>query len=102
VYCELGCTLTVWVHWALSLLLGVAFSALLPECTGLETVVPEPAEQVQFDSPVSKPELATRLVVAAPAEPEFTRATPPPITAAALSPATVRRITVLLRLVWRD
>ncbi len=74
-----------------------------PECTGLETTAPLPAVHVQPERPVSKPALATRLVVAAPAAPTVTRVTPEATTAAALSPASVRRLMVLallLLLAW--
>ncbi len=97
-YFELGCTLTVWVHWALPRPDGVAFNADEPECAGLLVTSPEPLVQDQPESPLSKPELVTRLAAsAAPAEPEPTRVTQAPMTAAALTPAIVRVRTAELR-----
>jgi hypothetical protein len=62
VYCELGCTLTCWPHWAKSCPAGVPAAAPEPEWVGDETAAA--AEQVQPDRPVSKPGFATRLAVA--------------------------------------
>ncbi|GHD87020.1 hypothetical protein GCM10010508_17160 [Streptomyces naganishii JCM 4654] len=94
-YWEPGCTLMVWVHRASSWPDGVAFRAPEPEWTGLVTAAaPDPAEHVQFERPLSKPGLATKLVVAAPAEPEFTSARPAAARAVAPAPARTRRATV--------
>ncbi len=92
----------VWVHCASSWPVGVALSAEAPEWTGLPTVVPEPLEQAQSESPFSNPGLATRLVVAAPAVTEPTAPMPAPITAAALTAASERLRAVGPGVAWRN
>jgi hypothetical protein len=65
VYDELGWTLTIWLHCASSLLVGVPASANdEPVSTGEVTAL-SPDEQVHPDvSPVEKPPLVSRLVCA--------------------------------------
>ncbi len=82
-YEELGCTLTVWLHCAVSLPVGVACRAYEPECTGALTTDPVPPEHDQPDSaPDSKPPLATRFTSDACAPPVATTRPAEPRTAA--------------------
>ena len=64
-YAELGCTLTVCMHWASSPPLAAPASAPEPECTGLAVTWSVAAHVQPASVPVSKPGLANRFAAAA-------------------------------------